>query len=121
MLTPKVKFQELKANDGWMVSIPYYKLQYVLEYETPIAYYANRYGWRCDVYDIDGVYICTGYEPRGKLKLDVKRLDSYEKKAIKLIAKYRTGEIKKLETLKKKLHKLAFELTREALARGEER
>lgn len=39
----------------------YCEIQTLLQAHSPVAYTAGIYGWNFDVYEIDGVTICTGY------------------------------------------------------------
>ena len=45
------------------VRVGYCDLQNVLSGITPDYYTAGVYGWNCDVYNIAGLNICTGYRP----------------------------------------------------------
>lgn len=52
--------------------VGYCKLYNLLRCLDPIAYVANSYGWRADVYDLgNGIALTTGYAPFGK------EIDSY--------------------------------------------
>lgn len=44
-----------------LVSAGYCTLQTLLRYHSPIAYTSGVYGWNFDVYEINGLTICTGY------------------------------------------------------------
>lgn len=44
-----------------LVSVGYCDLQALLRYHSPIAYTCGMYGWNFDVYEINGLTICTGY------------------------------------------------------------
>ena len=45
------------------VRVGYCDLQNALSGITPDYYTAGQYGWNCDVYNIAGLNICTGYRP----------------------------------------------------------
>ena len=45
------------------VRVGYCDLQDALSGITPDYYTAGQYGWNCDVYNIAGLNICTGYRP----------------------------------------------------------
>ena len=45
------------------VRVGYCDLQNALAGITPDYYTAGQYGWNCDVYNIAGLNICTGYRP----------------------------------------------------------
>ena len=62
------------------MKIGYCNAQFLLRGFNPVAYSARREGWACDYYDINGVYISTGYAPIGKA-VDYEMLREYENKA----------------------------------------
>lgn len=57
----KTTIKEVKNGYHTIIDVGYCNLQSLLEYDEPVAYNAGIYGWNFDVYDIDGVAICTGY------------------------------------------------------------
>ena len=66
-----------------IISIGYCDACYLLKYHAPIAYTSGIYGWNFDVYDIDGVTICTGYRNMpGTLE---KNVYEYNKKAKEVV------------------------------------
>lgn len=76
----KVTRKEIKENYR-AVSVPYFELQSLLHYRSPIAYNSGIYGWNYDVYDFrwdfsTNICICTGY--RGYPGIPVER-DLYVK------------------------------------------
>lgn len=59
-----------------MISIGYCDAASLLINHQPIAYTAGVYGWNFDVYEIDGVTICTGYRGMpGRCAYDVREWD----------------------------------------------
>lgn len=50
------------------VRVGYCVLQDVLSGIDPEYYTAGTYGWNCDVYNIAGLTICTGYRPAAGIK-----------------------------------------------------
>ena len=44
-----------------IVSVGYCDLSTLLRYHSPIAYTCGVYGWNFDVYEVNGLTICTGY------------------------------------------------------------
>ena len=56
----KILLREVKQLPG-LIGIPYCGIQHLLQFESPIYYYYNNDGWRFDIYNVDGRYICTGY------------------------------------------------------------
>lgn len=62
MLKCKVTKRELKEAYYNIVSCSYCDTQYLLRRNVPRYYYANVYGWRFDVYEIESNFIITdGY------------------------------------------------------------
>lgn len=62
-----------------LVSAGYCDLQSLLMYHSPSAYACGVYGWNFDVYDVNGLTICTGY--RGMPGRRAKGIAAYEEKA----------------------------------------
>ena len=74
----------VKANYDKIISVSYCRLQYLLDWVTPIAYTAGVYGWNADIYDINGVAIVTGYRPFGNIKTDYDLCRKYDDAAQKI-------------------------------------
>lgn len=66
-----------------ILSVGYCDMQYLLKFQNPVAYSAGVNGWDCDYYEIDGVVICTGYNPIKSKNMidDYKLIREYEQKA----------------------------------------
>lgn len=62
-----------------IVCAGYCDLSYLLRNHSPIAYTCGMYGWNFDVYEIDGLTICTGY--RGMPGRRANNIGAYEEKA----------------------------------------
>ena len=81
----KYKTTARAVKDGYykIVKAGYCELQGLLSYKNPIAYARGVYGWNFDVYDIDGVAICTGYRgmPSKNTIENYKIIREYEHKA----------------------------------------
>lgn len=93
----KIKLRDAKKLNP--ASVSYCKMFDLLRDSEPFAYYANDYGWKFDLYEVNGVYISTGYGPVGRelskeanekikaLELEAKKLYSnipdYEERAAK--------------------------------------
>lgn len=76
----KTTSKQIKNNYFTIISIGYCGLQSLLSYENPIAYNKGVYGWNFDLYDFDGVAICTGYRlaPSKNSKNDYSIVKKYE-------------------------------------------
>ena len=60
----KIKATKRDMRDNYfIVGIGYCQAQWLLNYESPIAYSVGTYGWACDYYEVEGVVISTGYSP----------------------------------------------------------
>ena len=62
-------------------SIGYCGAQYLLKGESATAYTCGTYGWNFDVYDVDGVALCTGYRGMPGEPVPYGLLHDYEEKA----------------------------------------
>ena len=63
-------------------------LQHLLTYETPFADWCGIDGWYCDLYEIDGIIITTGYKPFGN-SLPYEIVREYDKKAEIMLCNHR--------------------------------
>ena len=81
----KYRTTKREVNNGYTykICIGYCNLQYLLTYESPVAYTARREGWGADIYEInENTAIITGYAPFGNIrpKYDIqKEYDTAEK------------------------------------------
>lgn len=67
-----------------IVCAGYCDLWYLLSNHSPIAYTCGVYGWNFDVYEIDGLTICTGY--RGMPGRRANNIGAYEDKARQIMS-----------------------------------
>lgn len=67
-----------------IVCAGYCDLSYLLHNHSPIAYTCGVYGWNFDVYEIDGLTICTGY--RGMPGRRANNIGVYEEKARQIMS-----------------------------------
>lgn len=79
----KYKTTARTVRNGYqkILSIGYCDAQYLLKGESPVAYTCGTYGWNFDVYEMDGVAICTGYRGMPGVPVDYNLLKEYENKA----------------------------------------
>lgn len=80
----KTTSAEVKEGYYYIISVGYCDLQYLLKYENPVAYSKGVYGWKFDVYQLDGnVALVTGYNPVASknTKKDYKIIHSYDERA----------------------------------------
>ena len=99
----KIKLRDAKKLDP--VSIGYCKMFNLLRNCQPFAYYSNAYGWRFDLYEINGVYISTGCGAVGReVSRDInEKIEGLEREAweLKSCYPYEKREEKRRELLKK--------------------
>lgn len=75
--TTQKTIRELKPICFW-----YCKIQELLHFENPIFYTAWQYGRKADTYNIDWLWIETGYSTTGNInEIPYKITQEYEKKA----------------------------------------
>ena len=79
----KTTASELRNGYYTIIRAGYCSLQHLLSSEYPIAYARGVYGWNFDVYDFDGIAICTGYRgmPQNNSKEDYNLIREYDAKA----------------------------------------
>ena len=80
----KIRATNREMRDNiYIIGISYCKPQFLLNYESPVAYSNGVYGWACDYYDIDGVIISTGYRyiNSKNTKATYEMITSYDDKA----------------------------------------
>ena len=81
----KTTRKAVMANYVKIIKVGYCELQYLLNYESPIAYTSGVYGWSADIYDFGGVAICMGYNPFGNICPNWELLKKYEEEAKEII------------------------------------
>lgn len=69
-----------------LVCAGYCDLQTLLRNHNPIAYTCGVYGWNFDVYEVDGLTICTGY--RGMPGRRANNIGEYERRARAIMDDY---------------------------------
>ena len=98
----KTTRKAITEGSAKIVSAGYCDLQYLLRYHEPLAYTCGVYGWNFDVYEIDGLTICTGYRNMpGKTANNIRE---YEKKAEKIAENWNTPYEEKKEQIENLLH-----------------
>lgn len=77
----KTTQKAIKSNYNSIIRVGYDNLQHLLLFENPIAYTTRVEGWACDIYDVDGVAISTGYTPFGNIRPSYSLCREYDEKA----------------------------------------
>lgn len=80
----KTTKKAINQNFNRVICIGYCHAQYLLQGKNPIAYASGVDGWKCDIYDVNGVAIVTGYQPFGNIRPDYETINKYEDEARKI-------------------------------------
>ena len=80
----KTTQKAIKERYNTIISVGYAKLYHLLNHLEPTAYTTGTYGWKADIYNINGVAIVTGYQPFGNIKADYDICKKYESEAHKI-------------------------------------
>jgi hypothetical protein len=102
--------KEMKNNYSKIIRIGYCHAQYLLNFESPIAYSAGRDGWACDYYLIDNVLISTGYQPIGNIVPDYDMITKYENQAMSIVHSNTTYD-SRIDQVNAILHQFVKEVT----------
>ena len=108
----KTTKKEIYQNYKNVICVGYCEAQYLLQGKNPIAYNAGYYGWNCDIYDINGVAIVTGYQPFGNIRPDYNTIKKYEDEALKICCDSRRNYQKMLDQVDQLLNQFIKEVTR---------
>ena len=73
--------KQIREHYPTIIRISYCNMQHLLRFENPFAYLTRKEGWACDVYDIGGIAISTGYAPFGNVRPHYDLVRAYEEKA----------------------------------------
>ena len=98
----KYKTTNKAVKEGYckVKRLGYCAAQYLLTFESPVAYTAGIYGWNSDIYDFGSIAISTGYRPTG-CNVDYDIVNRYEKQAEQINCDYKKSyEERKQETKK---------------------
>ena len=92
----KFKTTKTAINTGYYykICIGYCDMQYLLNYENPVAYTCGVYGWNADIYDLSDITgynacIVTGYRPWGNIRANYELNKAAEEKAEKIVHDYK--------------------------------
>lgn len=70
---------------NYLFKTGYCNLQTLFYYDEPKAYTCGTYGWNFDLYDVEGVGICTGYRGMAGHSIDYDIAKKYEGLAEKIV------------------------------------
>ena len=85
-----------------IICVGYCDAQALLNNHSPIAYTCGVYGWNFDVYEVDGVTICTGY--RGMPGRRANNTSEYERRARAIMDNYNVPYESRREQVETILH-----------------
>ena len=108
----KTTKKEINQNYKNVICVGYCDAQYLLNGKNPIAYNAGYYGWNCDIYDVKGVAIVTGYRPFGNIRPDYETIKKYEDEARKIACNSWGNYQKMLDQVDQLLNQFIEEVTR---------
>ena len=80
----KTTKKEIYQNYKNVICVCYCGLDNLLTNHDPIAYNSGVDGWKCDIYDINGVAIVTGYQPFGNICPHYDTIKKYDDEARKI-------------------------------------
>ena len=80
----KTTKKEIYSNFKNVICVGYCGLDNLLTNHDPIAYNSGVDGWKCDIYDINGVAIVTGYQPFGNIRPHYDTIKKYDDEARKI-------------------------------------
>ena len=101
----KARITDKDARDCVSFAIGYCDAQYLLRAFNPVFYTAGVYGRKSDIYNINGLYIATGYGPVGE-HIDYDTVRKFDKKAQKIWSNYEEKREKRAKKVEKLLTKL---------------
>ena len=108
----KTTKKEINQNYKNVICVGYCDAQYLLNGKNPIAYNAGYYGWNCDIYDVKGVAIVTGYRPFGNIRPDYETIKKYEDEARKIACNSWGNYQKMLDQVDQLLNQFIEEVTK---------
>lgn len=85
----KTTAKAIRENGGRIIAIGYCSAEWLLKGYDPIAYTCGVYGWNFDVYNVEGVTICTGYRGMPGKRVDYDKLTAAEVAAQKIWCNYK--------------------------------
>lgn len=77
----KTTAKEIRRGYGRIIALGYCEAEALLLYKKPVAYASGVYGWNFDLYDIDGVAVCTGYRGMPGTLADYNLINELNRKA----------------------------------------
>lgn len=110
----KYRTTKKEVNNGYTykICVGYCNLQYLLTYESPVAYTARREGWGADIYEInENTAIITGYAPFGNIRPEYDIQKEYDTAAEKIRHDYSLSYEEQRKQITELLYKFVEEVT----------
>lgn len=98
----KTTKKAIKENAYAVLSVGYCDLQYLLQFQKPIAYSSGQYGWQCDYYQFGNLWLATGYDTPNSQNIEEPRyqeIRAIEAKARRIIETDHKTKEKKINKL----------------------
>ena len=108
----KTTKKEIYQNYKNVICVGYCKLDNLLANHDPIGYNSGVDGWKCDIYDINGVAIVTGYQPFGNIRPHYDTIKKYDDEARKIFCNSWENYQKMLDQTDQLLNQFIKEVTR---------
>ena len=108
----KTTKKEIYQNYKNVICVGYCKLDNLLTNHDPIAYNSGVDGWKCDIYDINGIAIVTGYRPWGNIHPDYNTIKKYDDEAREICGDSWGNYQKMLDMTDQLLNQFIKEVTR---------
>ena len=80
--------KEIKSRFSTIIHTGAANLQNLLTLKSPDYYWSGEYGWYCDIYIINGIAICTGYQSFGNYNATSEVCEPFEKRATEILNEY---------------------------------
>lgn len=121
----KFKATKKEMRDGYDKIIQATDIDQLLKFQDARAYSVRIEGWACDYYEVDGVLICTGYDPlkSKNAKTDYQTGREYNDKARAILDSDKPREQKEYEVnvlLSEYVAKMTYILTDEEIKQAKQ-
>jgi hypothetical protein len=77
--------KEIKSRFNTIIKTGASNLQHLLTFKDPDYYWSGESGWYCDIYVINGIAICTGYQSFGNIDANNEFCRPFEERAREIL------------------------------------
>lgn len=95
----KVTKKFVNKNFKHVLKIGYCQIPHLLHAQVPHWYIVGVNGWNADIYQVDGVAICTGYRPFGNIEVSYDLIKSYDEMAKDILSEDTDFKLDRLQCL----------------------